>query len=231
MANKPKPKPERAKAGFLDRVPLSARQSLGEEIANSITHGTGVGLSIAALVILVVFAAKRSDAWKVVSFSIYGATMISLYLASTLYHAFPQPKVKRFFRILDHSSIFLLIAGTYTPVTIGALRGGWGWALFGVIWGLAIAGINLKIFALGKLKILSVIIYVLMGWMVLIAVDPLRRSLPSVFMMWMLVGGLSYTLGVLFYVFRKLPFHHAVWHLFVLGGSVCHFFGMLSLVV
>ncbi len=218
------------RTGFLDRIPLSSKQSLGEEIANSITHGTGVGLSIAALVILVVFAARQSDAWKVVSFSIYGATLISLYLASTLYHAFPQPRLKRFFRILDHSSIFLLIAGTYTPVTIGAMRGGWGWTLFGVIWALAIAGINLKIFTLGKLRIISVLIYILMGWMVLIAIEPLRRYMDSTFLLWMLIGGVAYTFGLVFYGYKRLPFHHAVWHLFVLGGSVCHFFGMLTLV-
>lgn len=217
------------KQSFLERVPLSQKQSLGEEIANAITHGTGVGLSIAALVILVVFAAKRSDTWKVVSFSIYGATMIALYLASTLYHSFPQPNIKRFFRILDHSSIFLLIAGTYTPVTIGTMRGGWGWTLFGIIWGLSIVGINLKIFAMSKLKLLSVIIYVLMGWMVVIAIKPLLSSSSHMFLIWMLIGGLAYTLGVLFYTARKLPYHHSIWHLFVLGGSVCHFFGMLQL--
>jgi len=217
------------KPHFLDRVPASHKQSLGEEIANSITHGTGVGLSIAALVILVVLAARQSNAWKVVSFSIYGATMITLYLASTLYHAFPQPRVKSFFRILDHSSIFLLIAGTYTPVTLGVMRGGLGWTLFGVIWGLAIIGINFKIFALGKLKVLSVLIYILMGWMVLIAIKPLMNATPKAFLMWMLAGGLAYTLGVTFYALKKMPYHHAVWHLFVLGGSICHFFGMLIL--
>ncbi|HNZ06766.1 MAG TPA: hemolysin III family protein [Candidatus Cloacimonadota bacterium] len=218
------------KSRFLDRVPLSQKQSLGEEIANSVTHGTGVGLSIAALVILVVFAARQSDVWKVVSFSIYGATMIALYLASTLYHAFPQPRVKAFFRILDHSSIFLLIAGTYTPVTIGELRGPWGWTLFGVVWLLTIIGINLKIFAMGKLKALSVVIYIMMGWMVVLIINPLRQQVPPQMIAWMLAGGLCYTLGVVFYVFKKLPYHHAIWHLFVLGGSVCHFFGMLTLV-
>jgi len=217
------------KQSFLERVPLGTKQSLGEEIANSITHGTGVGLSIAALVILVVFAAKRSDAWKVVSYSIYGATLIMLYLASTLYHAFPQPKVKRFFRILDHSSIFLLIAGTYTPVTIGHMRGGWGWTLFGIIWGLTIIGINLKIFAMSKLKYLSSLIYILMGWMVLIAIKPLISNTPYSFLIWISIGGVAYTLGVIFYAWKKLPYHHSIWHLFVLGGSVCHFFAMLQL--
>ncbi len=217
------------KSSFLDRIPLSPKQSLGEEIANAVTHGLGIGLSIAALVILVVFAAKQSDTWKVVSFSIYGATMIVLYLSSTLYHSFHQPKMKRFFRIFDHSSIFLLIAGTYTPVTIGTMRGGWGWTLFGIIWGLAIIGITSKIFALGKLKAASVAVYILMSWMIIIAVKPLMHAAPPSFLMWMLMGGGAYMLGVIFYVAKKLPYHHSVWHLFVLGGSVCHFFGMLQL--
>lgn len=217
------------KASFLDKIPLSPPQSLGEEIANALSHATGVGLSIAALVILVFFAARQSDTWKVVAFSIYGATMITLYLSSTLYHSFTQPRVKRFFRILDHSSIYLLIAGTYTPVTIGTMRGGWGWALFGVIWGLTIIGINLSIFAMGKLKYLSVLVYVLMGWMIVIAIKPLQNYTNFAFLMWMLIGGLAYTLGIIFYKARKMPYHHSVWHLFVLGGSVCHFFGMLQL--
>ncbi len=217
------------KSSFLDRVPLSHKQSLGEEIANAITHGMGVGLSIAALVILVVFAAQQSDAWKVVSFSIYGAAMIMLYTASTLYHSFHQPKIKRFFRILDHCSIFLLIAGTYTPITIGTMRGGWGWTLFGIIWGLALLGVNLKIFALGKLKAVSIAVYIFMGWMVLIAVKPLMQAAPPSFLMWMLIGGLSYTLGIIFYAAKRLPYHHSIWHLFVLGGSISHFFGMLQL--
>ncbi len=217
------------KQSFLSKIPLSPKQSLGEEIANAITHGTGVGLSIAALIILVVFAAKQSDTWKVVSFSIYGATMIILYLSSTLYHSFPQPNVKRFFRILDHSSIFLLIAGTYTPVTIGTMRGGWGWTLFGIIWGLTIIGINLEIFAMRKLRYLSVVVYILMGWMIVIAIKPLLNVVSPSFLWWMLYGGLAYTLGVIFYLAKKMPYHHSVWHLFVLGGSICHFVGMLQL--
>ncbi len=214
---------------FWDKIPLSKQQSFGEEIANSVTHGTGAGLSIAALVILVVFAARQSDAWKIVSFSIYGATLFTLYLASTLYHAFPQPRLKQLFRIFDHSSIFLLIAGTYTPVTLIALRGGWGWTLFGVIWGLTIFGINLEIFAMRKFRFLSVVIYIVMGWMVLMAIKPLMRVAPSGMLLWMLLGGICYTVGVLFYVWKRLPYHHAIWHLFVLGGSICHFWGMLLL--
>jgi hemolysin III len=214
---------------FFDKVPLSAPQSLGEEVANSITHGTGVGLSIAALVILVVFAAQRSDTWKVVSFSIYGATMIILFLASTLYHSFTQTKVKQFFRILDHSSIYLLIAGTYTPVTIGTMRGGWGWTLFGLIWGLAILGINIEIFAMHKSKIIRIVNYILMGWLIVIAIKPLSAVASHSFMIWILIGGLCYMFGAIFYGWKKLPYHHPIWHLFVLGGSICHFFGMLEL--
>lgn len=216
-------------SSFLDRVPLGTKQSLGEEIANSITHGIGVGLSIAALVILVVFAARISDVWKVVSFSIYGATMIALFMASTLYHAFPQPRVKKFFHILDHSSIFLLIAGTYTPITIGTMRGGWGWTLFGIIWGLTLVGICLKIFAMSKLKWVSTIVYLAMGWLIIIAIKPLMSVVSKTVLMWMAIGGLCYSLGVIFYIAKKLPYHHAIWHLFVLGGAISHFFGMLSL--
>jgi hemolysin III len=215
---------------WLERIPLSAHQTLGEEIANSITHATGVGLSIAALVILVVFAAKIGDTWKVVGFSIYGAMLIILYLSSTLYHAFRKPLVKRFFRILDHSSICLLIAGTYTPVTIGTMRGNWGWTLFGLIWGFAIVGINLQIFAMQKLKWMSTVMYVLMGCMVVIAIKPLMIIAPPGFMMWLWIGGACYLLGVVFYIWKKLPYHHPIWHLFVLAGSICHFFGMLTMV-
>jgi hemolysin III len=222
--------PKEEKSRWLDRVPLAAKQSLGEEIANSITHGTGVGLSIAALVILLVLAARQGDTWKTVSFSIYGATLIILYLASTLYHAIPHPGFKRFFRVLDHCSIFLLIAGTYTPVTIGVMRGAWGWTLFGVIWALAIVGINLKVFALDRRKKLSLLIYLLMGWMIVIAVKPLLSVLEPASLVWLLIGGACYTLGIIFFVLKKMPYAHSVWHLFVLGGSVCHFFAMLKLV-
>lgn len=219
-----------SKSRFLDRIPLSPQQSLKEEVANAITHGIGVGIAIAALVILVVYSALLGDTWKVVSFSIYGATMILLFLSSTLYHSFPQPTLKRFFRILDHSSIFLLIAGTYTPVTIGAMRGGWGWTLFGIIWGLTLIGICLKIFAMSKLKWVSIVVYLMMGWIIIIAIKPLVQVVSREFLIWIAIGGLAYSLGIIFYTARKLPFHHAIWHLFVLAGSISHFFAMLSLI-
>lgn len=203
-------------------------QSLGEEIANSITHGIGAALATAALTILVVFAAIKGDAWHVVSFSIYGASLVIMYLSSTLYHAFTNQKVKRYFRIMDHSSIFLLIAGTYTPITLLPLRGtGWGWTIFGIIWGLAVLGIFFKLFFIGKLEKLSVIFYILMGWLVVIAIKPMIEILPTGLLLWIAIGGLSYTLGIIFYAWQKLPYAHAIWHLFVLGGSISHFFGIL----
>lgn len=201
--------------------------TVGEEVANAVTHGVGVGLSIAGLVILVVVACSVDDAWRVVSFSIYGSTLILLYLASTLYHAFPWPRVKQVFRLLDHTSIFLLIAGTYTPVALVTLRGPTGWRLFGIIWGLAIAGIIYKIIFLGRLRIVSVLLYIGMGWMAVIAWNPLLDHTPTGFMAWLLIGGASYTLGTIFYAMKRLRYHHAIWHLFVLGGSISHFFAML----
>jgi hemolysin III len=208
------------------------RQTLGEEIANSITHGIGAALATAALVILVVFAAIHGNAWQVVSFSIYGSSLIIMYTSSTLYHAFTNPKVKNYFRVMDHSSIFLLIAGTYTPITLIALRGtGWGWTIFGIIWGLAILGIIFKLVFWGKLKKLSVVFYILMGWLVVIAIKPMITNLAPGLLIWIAIGGLSYTLGIIFYAWTKLPYSHSVWHLFVLGGSISHFLGILFYLV
>ena len=201
--------------------------SLGEEIANSITHGIGAALSIAALVLLVVFAALRGDAWRVVGFSIFGSSLFILYLTSTLYHSFTNRRVKRFFRVLDHSMVFILIAGSYTPLTLTVLRGPWGWTLFGLIWGLAIFGIVMKIVFFDRFNALSLVLYILMGWLVVIALKPLLSAASLGLLIWMGIGGLSYTLGVIFYAWERLPFNHAVWHLFVLGGSISHFFGML----
>ena len=202
-------------------------QSLGEEIANSVTHGIGAALSVAALVILVVFASLYGDTWRVVSFSVYGATLFLLYLASTLYHSFTNPRIKQFFRILDHSSIYLLIAGTYTPVTLISMRGPWGWTLFGLIWVMAIAGIISKIFIIGKFKIVSVLFYVIMGWFILIAFKPMLQMVPKGLIVWIFIGGVCYTFGLIFYALKKIPYFHFIWHLFVLGGSISHFFGML----
>ena len=209
----------------------TVRYSLGEELAHSITHGIGVALSIAGLVLLVTLAATRGDAWHVVSCSIFGATLVFLYTASTLYHSITHPGAKKVLRVFDHAAIFLLIAGTYTPFTLVTLRGGWGWSLFVIVWGLALVGIVFKIAAKNRFRFLSVLLYLAMGWLVLIAIEPMVTSMPKPGLILLLAGGLCYTLGVIFYAWKRLPYGHAVWHLFVLAGSICHFFAVLLYVI
>ena len=206
---------------------IASGYSQAEEIANSITHGLGALLSVAGLTLLVTFAAQQQDIWRIVSFSIYGTSMILLFTASTLYHSFQHPKVKQVFKTLDHCSIFLLIAGTYTPFLLVSMRGTIGWILFGIIWGLAAIGITLKVVLGPKYKKLSVATYLLMGWMVVFASKELMANLSIEGLYWLIAGGLSYTVGVVFYLWKKLPFNHAIWHVFVLGGSLCHFFSIL----
>jgi len=202
-----------------------------EETINALTHGLGALLSLAGLVVMVVLASLRGDAWHIVSCSIYGVTLLLLFSSSTLYHSFRNQRVKHVLRIIDHAAIFLLIAGTYTPFVLVNLRGGWGWSLFGVVWGLALAGIVFQVFFVSRFRLLQTLIYLLMGWLVVIAVKPLltRVALPG--LLWLLAGGLSYTVGALFYLWKKLPYHHAVWHLFVLAGGVCHYFAILFYVL
>jgi hemolysin III len=202
-----------------------------EEIANSVTAGLAAALSIAGLSVLVSLAAIRGDAWRVVSFSIYGATLVLLYLTATLYHSFRSPRVKRFFQIMDHAAIYVLIAGTYTPFMLVNLRGGWGWSIFGVIWGLAVAGIVFKILFIGRFNALSTAAYVAMGSFILIALKPALAAIPRGGLLWLLIGGCAYTSGIAFYAWRKLPYNHALWHLFILGGSICHFFAVLFYVL
>jgi len=199
-----------------------------EEIANVITHGLGLALSVVALVLLVVFASLQADAWKIVSFSIYGVSLIILYLASTLFHGAKNLRKKVKLNKFDHSAIYVLIAGTYTPFTLVTLRGPWGWTIFGIVWGLAIAGIIYKIyFYSAKYRAISAIIYILMGWIIVIAIKPLVNNLSTPGLICLVIGGLSYSLGVIFYLWRKLPYSHPIFHLFVLGGSIAHFFGIL----
>lgn len=199
------------------------KATLGEEIANSVTHGVGAAFSVAGLVAMVVSAALRGDAWQVTAGAIFGSTLVLLYLASTLYHALTNARAKRVFRVLDHSSIYLLIAGTYTPFALVTLRGAWGWTLLAVVWALAVTGIVLKCsFLTGRHEALSTAIYVAMGWLALAVVRPLLQALPVAGFLWLLAGGVLYTLGVLFFAWRR-AYSHAVWHLFVLAGSVCHF--------
>jgi hemolysin III len=202
-----------------------------EEQANVLTHGIGLALSVAGLAVLVTLTGLRGGVWEVTSTAIFGATLVLLYTSSTLYHCFRAEQVKRFLRKIDHAAIFLLIAGTYTPFLLVNLRGPWGWSLFGVIWALAITGVVLKFWFTGRAKVLSTLLYLAMGWLVVIAINPLRQSVAPAGLWLLLAGGLSYTLGTVFYLWRRLPYHHAVWHLFVLGGSVCHFFAVFVAVV
>lgn len=208
-----------------------APYSMIEEIFNGLTHGVGILLSLAALVLLIVFASLYGTASHVVSCTIFGVSLLLLYTASTLYHSFQKPSVKRLFKIIDHSCIYLLIAGTYTPFLLVTLQGVLGWTLFGVIWFFAISGVVFKIFFVNRYKIVSTVAYVLMGWIIILAIKPLIDALPAGGMVWLVSGGLAYTLGVIFYAWKKMPFHHAVWHLFVLAGSVCHFFAVFFYVL
>ncbi|MFD2673130.1 PAQR family membrane homeostasis protein TrhA [Marinicrinis sediminis] len=205
--------------------------NLREEVANAISHGIGTLLSIAALVLLVVFASLYGDAWHIVSFTIFGVSLVLLYTCSTLLHSFPKGKVKNLFEILDHSMIYVLIAGTYTPFLLVSLRGPLGWTLFGIIWGLTAAGIVFKVFFVKRFIILSTLLYIVMGWMIIFGFGPLRESVPDTGIFWLVLGGVVYTLGSIFYVWRKIPYHHAIWHLFVIGGSVCHFFAIFFYVL
>jgi hemolysin III len=207
-----------------DRAPIGF---LNTELINGVTHGVGFLLSIAGLVVLVVLAASRGGARHVVACSVYGSTLTLLYLASTLYHSVTAPRAKQVLRLIDHIAIYLLIAGTYTPFTLLTLRGGWGWSLFGVIWGLAIVGSVLKILFIGRFRKTSVVIYLLMGWLLMVGLKPLLASLPLAGFVWLMAGGAAYTLGVVFYAWKSLPHHHAIWHVFVMLGSTCHFFAVM----
>ena len=202
-------------------------ESRGEEIANSVSHGIGLLAALAAAPVLVLAAVQRGGAAGIVGASVFGATMVLLYLASTVYHALPGKRAKRVFRILDHGAIYLLIAGTYTPFTLGVLRGTWGWTLFGLVWSLAVVGVVLK--AVGGLRhrVLSTGLYLAMGWLVLIAARPLWLRVPPWGLFWLLAGGIAYTAGVAFFAARQVRYSHFVWHLFVLAGTACHFIAVL----
>ena len=208
-----------------------SRYTLGEEIAHAVTHGIGILLSVAGLALLVTFASLYGDVWHITSCSIYGATLILLYTASTLYHGIPMPRAKQLLRRFDHAAIFLLIAGTYTPFTLVNLRGGWGWTLFGLVWGIAALGVLLEFFRDKRLKWLSLSLYLGLGWLVMIAIKPLIDSVETGGLVLLLAGGLCYSLGVIFYVWKRMAYHHAVWHLFVMAGSVLHFFSVFFYVV
>jgi hemolysin III len=199
----------------------------GEEIANAITHGIGGLLAIAALVLLVVFSALKGTVWHVVSFTIFGVGLVLLYTGSTLYHSLTNKKAKKVFRILDHAAIYFLIASSYTPFTLTVLRGVLGWVIFGIIWTSAIVGIVFKSLWVGKHDKLSTAMYILMGWMVVVSIRSLYFALPQLSFIFLVLGGLLYTLGALLYMFDKIPYNHAIWHLFVIAGSTAHFFSVM----
>ena len=203
-------------------------QSRGEEIANSISHGIGLIAALAGTPFLVMYAVRHGDTGFIAGASIFAATMVLLYLSSTLYHSLPAGKAKRVFRIIEHSAIFLLIAGTYTPFTLGVLRGGWGWTLLGLVWGLALAGVILKIFDRMSHPIISTGLYLLMGWLIVIAADPMLVRVPLSGLLWLVAGGVAYTAGVAFFVTdARLRYGHFIWHLFVMAGTACHYFAVL----
>jgi len=203
-------------------------QSREEEFANSLSHGLGLVAAVVATPFLIQHAVRHGEPAFIVGAGIFAATMVLLYLASTLYHALPIGRAKQVFRIIEHSAIFLLIAGTYTPFTLGVLRGAWGWTLLGLVWSIALAGVTLK--ALNRLThpILTTSLYLLMGWLIVIAANPLAERVPTSGLRWLVAGGLAYTLGVVFFAFdSRLRYGHFIWHLFVMAGTACHYVAVL----
>ena len=202
--------------------------ALGEEIANAASHGLGALLAIAGLAVLAVAAARRGEgAWQVVPCVVYGAAMVLMFTTSTLYHSFTHPRAKRVFRVLDHEMIFLMIAGSYTPFVLITLRGALGWWLFGAVWGIAAGGMVFQGFFTGRFRWASTGLYVLMGWIIVFALKPLAENMSPAGMRWLVAGGLCYTAGAGVYMAKKVPYHHAVWHMMVLAGSACHYFAIL----
>lgn len=203
----------------------------GEELAHALTHGFGLIASAVGLVLLVVFAAQHGTVSHVVGFAIFGVTLVLLYAASTLYHSVRGEDRKRLFQKLDHAAIFLLIAGTYTPLMLSGVGGAWGWTLLAIVWGLAVAGVVSQLFMAGRFRVATTLAYVVLGWLIVVAMKPLIASVPASTLWLLLAGGLSYTVGVVFYLWKRLRYHHAVWHAFVLGGSTCHYLAVLMLVL
>ncbi len=202
-------------------------QSLGEEIANSVSHGIACAAALLASPFLILQAARQGDTALIAGAAIFAASMVLLYLASALYHALPAGSVKRLFRLIDHSAVYVLIAGTYTPFTLGVLRGPWGWSLLTLIWALALAGVLLKTVGRVSHPPLSTGLYVLMGWLIVVALEPLAAGMSVAALWWLVAGGLAYTAGVLFFVLdHRLRYGHLIWHLFVMSGTVCHFFAV-----
>ena len=202
-------------------------QTVSEEIANSVSHGVGLALAITATPVLIIAAARGGTVWNIVGVSVFAASMILLYLASTLYHAIPYDRAKRIFRVLDHGAIFLLIAGTYTPFTLGVMRGPWGWTIFGLVWSMAVFGLTMKAIFGAHHRWLTVPLYLVMGWLAVIAAPHILFRMPLPALIWLLAGGFAYTAGVLCFKAHSIRYSHFAWHLFVIAGTVCHFFAVL----
>lgn len=202
-----------------------------EECLHAVTHGIGAVLSLIALVLLIVFSAQSGDAWKIVSVTIFGVTMLLMYLSSTIVHSLPEGKGKDLFLIFDHSSIYLFIAGTYTPLLFVHLKGTIGWVLFGIVWSIAVTGIIFKLFFVKRFIVLSTLFYIIMGWLIVFAWKPLKAVMHSHGIVLLVIGGLIYTIGAFFYMYKKIPYHHVIWHIFVLLGSVFHFFAIFYYVI
>ncbi len=202
--------------------------SLREEIANAITHGLGAVLSVGAGAVLITLAVLWGDVWTIVGVSVFVGSLVLLYTASTLYHAIPHLGAKMHLQKFDHCAIYVLIAGTYTPFLLGAMRGGPGWILFVTIWALAAGGVVFKLFFTGRFNLVSTLLYIAMGWLIIFMIGPMRASLPPVSVAWLIAGGVAYTGGTVFYLSERMPYAHAIWHVFVLAGSVCHFAAVLT---
>ena len=213
-----------------DKFGIKYYSSIEEKI-NILSHATGFILSMVALVLLVRHAALHGDVWHIVSFSIFGSSLILLYAASTFYHGAKKPELRNRLKVFDHASIYVLIAGTYTPFTLVTLKGPIGWAIFGISWGLALTGIILKLFFTGRYNLVSTIMYVLMGWIIVFAIKPLINNLPPEGLRWLVAGGISYTVGAILYSIKKIKFNHAIFHVFVLTGSFCHFMSVFFYVL
>lgn len=202
-----------------------------EELANALTHGLGVLLGLAGLTVLLIHANLTGDPWRIVSVTIYAGVFTIYYLISTLYHSIQGPRLRYLLRILDHAGIYMVIAATYTPFTLVSLHGEWGWSLFGTVWGLAVGGVILKTFMIDRLRILAMLLYIGMGWIAVVAFKPLLAALTPAGMEWLVAGGIIYTVGIIFYACNWIPYNHAIWHVFVLAGSICHFCSVLWYVV
>ena len=215
----------------MQEQPVRADYSIREEIAHGVSHGIGVLMSVVGLAVLIVYSSRYGDAWHIISSIIYGLTLIALYTSSTLYHSVTVPELKRILQRLDHAAIFLLIAGTYTPFTLVNLRGGWGWTLFGMVWSIAIAGTIMELVVKKRYRRISIGLYLGLGWLVMIAIEPMLDNVEPGGLILLLIGGLFYSLGVVFYVWKMLLYHHVIWHLFVLAGSATHFFAVFFYVI